>query len=103
MSTNQTKSLKPRTQIDLEPYNFIRARLILDNAIGDLNVEIKYELKNLNDVEIKIMMQEGKIVFERIRNSFNEFDINELEIKINAEIKILENEEKKIRCVIVYF
>ena len=47
-------------------------------------------------------MQEGKIKSERIRNSLNEFEINELEIKINAEIKILENEEKKTRCVIDY-
>ena len=42
-------------------------------------------------------MQEGKIMFERIRNSLSEFEINELEIKINAEIEILENEENKIR------
>ena len=48
-------------------------------------------------------MQEGKIMFERIRNSLSEFEINELKIKINAEIEILENEEKKIRSVIGYF
>ena len=41
-------------------------------------------------------------MFERIKNSLNEFEINELEIKINAETKILNNEEKKIRCVIDY-
>ena len=39
-------------------------------------------------------MQEGKIMFERIRNSLSEFEINELEIKINAEIEILENEDE---------
>ena len=41
-------------------------------------------------------------MFERIKNSLNEFEINELEIKIDAETKILKNEEKKIRCVMDY-
>ena len=70
---------------------------MLDNSIGNLNLEIKDETKNLNDIEAKIMMQEGKIMFERIRNSLSEFEINGLEIKTNAEIEILENEEKKIK------
>ena len=93
MSTNLTESLKEiiKKLIDLELYNFIRTRLILDNAIGDLNLEIKDKIKNLNDIEMKIMMQERTIIFERM----NEFEINELEIKINAEIKILENKKKR--------
>ena len=42
-------------------------------------------MKNLYDIEMKIMMQNGKIRFERIKNSLHEFEMNELEIKINAE------------------
>ena len=42
--------------IDLESYNFIRTRLILGNAIGLLNLEMKDEIRNLNDIEMKIMM-----------------------------------------------
>ena len=38
-------------------------KLILDNAIADLNFVIKDEIKSLNDIEIKIMRQEGKIRF----------------------------------------
>ena len=39
--TNLTKSLKETIEelIDLEPYNIIRMKLILVNAIGDLNLE----------------------------------------------------------------
>ena len=83
MSINQTKSLKERVEelIESKPYNFIRTGLTLENAIGDLSLEIKDEIKNLNDIEIKIMMQEAKIMFERIRNS-----LNELEIKINPSL-----------------
>ena len=49
---------------------------------------------------MKIMMQGGKIRFERIKNSLDEFEMNRLEIKINAEIEILKNEKKKIRNII---
>ena len=38
---------------------------------------------------MKIMMQGGKIRFERKKNSLDELEINALEIKINAEIEIL--------------
>ena len=44
---------------------------------------------------MKIMMQGGKIRFERIKNSLDKFEMNGLEIKINAEIEILENEKRR--------
>ena len=37
---------------------------------------------------------------ERIKNSLDEFEMNALEITINAEIEILKNEEKTIRNII---
>ena len=49
---------------------------------------------------MKIMMQGGKIRFERKKNSLDELEINALEIKINAEIEILKNQKKKIRNII---
>ena len=90
------KKTKERIEglIDLEPYNIIRMRLILDNAIGELNLMIAGEMENLDDIEMKVIMQEGRIRFERIKNSLDEFEMNALEMKINAEIEILKNEEK---------
>ena len=90
------KKTKERIEglIDLESYNIIRMRLILDNAIGDLNLMIAGEMENLDDIEMKVIMQEGRIRFERIKNSLDEFEMNALEMKINAEIEILKNEEK---------
>ena len=76
-------------------------KLISDNAIDELNVMIADEMKNLDGIEMKIMMEEGKIRLERIKmNSLDEFEMNALEIKINAEIEIIKNEEKKIRNII---
>ena len=49
---------------------------------------------------MKIMMQGGKIRFERKKNGLDELEINALEIKINAEIEILKNPKKKIRNII---
>ena len=57
-------------------------------------------MKNLNDIETKIVMKEGKIMIMRLWNDLSEFEMNELGIEINGEIKILENEEKKIRNTI---
>ena len=59
--SNLTKILKERIEklIDLRPYNTIRMKLILDNAIGELNLMIADKTKNLTDIEMKIMIQEG--------------------------------------------
>ena len=45
-------------------------------------------------------MKEGKIMIMRLWNDLSEFEMNELGIEINGKIKILENEEKKIRNTI---
>lgn len=47
-------------------------KLILGSAIGELNLMIEDEIKNLDDIEIKIMMQEGNIRLERVNNSLYE-------------------------------
>ena len=52
---NLTKSPKKRTEwlIGLKTYNTIRVKLILENAIGELNLMIAHEMKNLDDIEMK--------------------------------------------------
>ena len=71
-------------------------KVILDKAIEEINSIIADEMKNLDDIETKIMMKERKMIIKRS----NFIHLNELEIKINAEIEILENEEKKGRSTI---
>ena len=56
-------------------------KLILDNAIDDINLITADEIKNLDDTEMKIMMQEGQVRLERIKKSLDEFEMNELEKK----------------------
>ena len=56
-------------------------KLILDNAIDDINLITADEMKNLDDTEMNKMMQEGKVKFERIKKSLDEFEMNELEKK----------------------
>ena len=38
----------------------------------------------------------AKMKFEKIRNSLYEFEMNELEAKINAEVEILKKKESKL-------
>ena len=99
---NTTKILKERIErlVNLATYNTIRMKLILDKAIDEINSIIADEIKDLDDIEMKTSMQEGKIRVEKIENSLDQFEMNTLEIKINNEIEISKNEEKKIRNVI---
>ena len=50
---------------------------------------------------MKIMTHKGKARLERTNNSLDEFEI--IALKLNAEIEILKNEEKKIRNTIDCF
>ena len=74
-------------------------KLITDNTTDEINLMITDEMKNLDDIEMKTMMKERKIIIKRLWNDLDEFEMNELEIKINAQIEILKNEEKKIRNI----
>ena len=81
-------------------------KLILDNAIGELNLIIADRMKNFDDIEMKIILQEGEIKLERIKKSLDELEMNVAKIKINDKIEILKkklklkNEEKKIKNII---
>ena len=81
-------------------------KLILDNAIGELNLMIADRMKNFDDIEMKIILQEGEIKLERIKKSLDELEMNVAKIKINDKIEILKkklklkNEEKKIKNII---
>ena len=44
---------------------------------------------------MKTIMLEGKIRFEKIKSLLDEFEMNEFEAKVNAEIKILEKKQEK--------
>ena len=57
-------------------------------------------MKNIDDTETKIMIEERKIIIKRLCKNLDEFKMYELEIKLNAEIKILKDEENKIRNII---
>ena len=96
--SSPTKILKERMErlINLAPYNTIRIKLILDKVIDEIDLIIADEIKNLDDIEMKIMMQEGKIRHERMKNCLDEIEMNALETKINNDIEILKDEEKKI-------
>ena len=100
--SSPTKIVKERFEklTNLATYNAIRMKLIFDKAIYETNSIIADEMKNLDDIEMKIMMQEVKIRTKRLWNDLSEFEMNALEIQINAETDIFKNEEKKIKSMI---
>ena len=57
-------------------------------------------MKNLDDIETKIMMKERWVALKRLWKNLEEFEMIKLEIKVSAEIEILKDEENKIRNTI---
>ena len=52
----------------LAPYNTIKMKLILDKGIDKIDLMIADEMKHRNDIEMKLMMEEGKIRVKRLWN-----------------------------------
>ena len=67
-------------------------KLIIDKAVNEINLMIENEMKILDDIETKIMMEKRKIIIKRLLKNVDEFKINKLETKGNAEIEILKDE-----------
>ena len=55
------------------------------------------KMKNLDDIETKIMIKERWVALKRRWKNLEEFEMIKLEIKVSAEIEILKDEENKIR------
>ena len=64
---NLIKILKERIErlINLEPINIIRMKLIINRAIEEINL-MKDEMKNLDDIETKIMIRERWMTVKRL-------------------------------------
>ena len=102
--SNPIKILKERIEslAELDFYNITRIKVLIDKAIDEINSMLKNEMKNLDDIETKIMIEGRWAVMKRLWNNWDEFKMCELGIKINAEIEILKDEENKMRNVIDY-
>ena len=98
------KNLKEEIEelIDLEPFNIIRIKLIIERATDEINLIMKQEMKNFDDIETKTMMEVREITIRKTKENLDEFKIHESEIKLNADIKILKEKENKIRNIIDY-
>ena len=86
--SSSIKILKERIErlTDLEPANITRMKLITDKAINEINLMIEDEIKDFDDVETKIMMEEKWMTIKKLWKNLEEFEINILETKINAEM-----------------
>ena len=86
--SSSIKILKERIErlTDLESANITRMKLITDKAINEINLMIEDEIKNFDDVETKIMMEEKWMTIKKLWKNLEEFEINILETKINAEM-----------------
>ena len=67
--SNLKKNLNEEIEeiIDLEPFNIIRMKLIIKRATDEINLTIKEEMKNLDDIETKTMMEVRKITIKELK------------------------------------
>ena len=79
-----------------------RIKIIIKTALEEFQIIKADQIKNLERITMEISLIGGKIKVKRIGNYLDEFEMNELEAKINTEIKILENKENRARKTIKF-
>ena len=74
------KILKGRIEslIDLEPYNTVRIKLIIDKAIDELNLMLTNEITIFNDIRTEILIIKEKLNPERLKDFLDESEMNPL-------------------------
>ena len=69
--SNPIKILKERIEslAELDFYSITRIKVLIDKAIDEINSMLKNEMKNLDDIETKIMIEERWAVMKRLWNN----------------------------------
>ena len=82
--------------MDVKPPQKIN-KIIIKAASGLLETIKTNEIKILERMAIEISMLERKLNIKGIWNTLVQFEINELEVKVNDEIKISQKKENRAR------
>ena len=82
--------------MDVKPPQKIN-KIIIKAASGLLKTIKTNEIKMLERIAIEISMLERKLNIKGIWNTLVQFEINELEVKVNDEIKISQKQENRRR------
>ena len=79
---NPIKRLKERIERlrYLESYNINRINLLLNNAIGELNLMIEHEMSIFNDIGTEILIYKEKANPKRLKDLLGKFEMNASEI-----------------------
>ena len=80
--------------LDIEPHN---KRIIVKTTLEVFDAIKTNEIKNIRRIATEISTLEGKLNIITIWNNLNEFEMNELVAKLNADKEILEKRDKQVR------
>ena len=80
--------------LDIEPHN---KRIIVKTTLEVFDAIKTNEIKNIRRIATEISTLEGKLNIKTIWNNLNEFEMNELVAKLNADKEILEKRDKQVR------
>ena len=72
-----------------------KIREIMRKELEQLEIIRTDEEKNLEEIEMEIVILKGKLIIERKKNDLEEFEMKQLEVEVKAETELLKKDEKK--------
>lgn len=72
-----------------------KIRQIMRKELEQLEIIRIDEVKNLEEIEMEIVILKGKLIIERKKNDLEEYEMEQLEVEVKAETELLKKDEKK--------
>ena len=72
-----------------------KIREIMRKELEQLEIIRTDEEKNLEEIEMEIVILKGKLIIERKKNDLEEFEMKQLEVEVKAETELLKKDKKK--------
>ena len=72
-----------------------KKREIMRKELEQLEIIRTEKEKNLEEIEMEIVILKGKLIIERKKNDLEEFEMKQLEVEVKAETELLKKDKKK--------
>lgn len=100
LTENQKEKAETIMESELLEHKIMRIKIgkireIMRKELEQLEIIRTDEEKNLEEIEMEIVILKGKLIIERKKNDLEEFEMKQLEVEVKAETELLKKDEKK--------
>lgn len=100
LTENQKEKAETIMESELLEHKIMRIKIgkireIMRKELEQLEIIRIDEEKNLEEIEMEIVILKGKLIIERKKNDLEEFEMKQLEVEVKAETELLKKDEKK--------